>query len=72
LPGSPFLGNRLGPKCVGHIEATISEVKPLIEALGATTNNDNLFAAQGIYTVGEFSAIHESALSKLFELDTQG
>jgi hypothetical protein len=44
----------------------------LIEALGATTNNDNLFAAQGIYTVGEFSAIHESALSKLFELDTQG
>jgi len=70
LPRLPLLGDRFGAQGIGDIEAAVAEVEPLVEALGATADDDDLLSFQGLDAV-EFRGIHEPALRQLLQLPTQ-
>jgi len=65
LPRLALLVDCALAKCVGNIEAAVAKVESLVQALGATTNDDHLLAHECIDAFGELIEMHEPALAEL-------
>ena len=59
--------------CAVHrrCSARVAHIQALVEALGATADNDNIPAFDKFAAVGEFAAVHKSAFAELRKLVAQ-
>src|SRR5690606_8804751 len=72
LPGLTFFSARFSAQGVGDMQTAVAHVQALVQTLRTTAQDDDFFAFQLVYAVGEFRLVHEAAFAKLFELDAQG
>ena len=70
-PGRPLFFDGFLAQGVGDIQAAVSEVEPLIEALSATTDDDQLFARQRCHARLELRRIHKAALAQFLKLGAE-
>ena len=70
-PGRALLGDRRIAQRVGDVQPAVAEVQSLVEALGATANDNQLLAAQSVDAIDELTAVHEAAFAELLELQPE-
>ena len=56
---------------VADVQTGVAQVESLIQPLGATSDNDDLLAANVVGAVSKFFRLHETTLAELFQLHPQ-
>ena len=70
-PGSALLGNRFFTQRIGDIQAGITHVQTLVQALRATADDDYFFTLKIACAIGKFIAPHKAAFAQLCQLLAQ-
>src|SRR5690606_4254495 len=68
FPGLAFFSNRFLTQGVADVQAAVTHVQTLVQALCTATYDNNFFADQLVYAVRELGTVHKTALAQLLEL----
>ena len=71
FPGLTLLGDGCFTQSVGNVQARVTHVQTLVQALCATTNDDDFLAFQEVRFRGELVTIHKTTATQLIQLLTK-